>query len=315
MSRFQYLIDKIEAARFEDEPFRHIEITDFFSPEDFAALTMSPEILLENAASDRDLVEALTRENYEPIEFPGTATSIRDYLAWCEDPEVLHTNIDTCEGFGLTLRLKTARQGGIVDELNTMFGSAEFHRLLSHKFGLEMGETFTDVGLQKYLRGYEISPHPDVRAKALTYMINVNPDPQSEAQGYHTHYMRFTQPRAYVETYWRGNPQHDRCWVPWSWCETVKRQTRNNSIVIFAPGDDTLHGVKADYDHLAYQRTQFYGNLWYKKIAKTGKPTWHDFEIGCSPDRRIRQTFRQKVVDHLPMKENIRRIKQSVLGR
>ena len=38
-------------------------------------------------------------------------------------------------------------------------------------------------------------------------------------------------------------------------CETVKKQCRNNSIVIFAPNDDTLHAVKADYNHLKYQRT------------------------------------------------------------
>ena len=48
----------------------------------------------------------------------------------------------------------------------------------------------------------------------------------------------------------------DRCWVPWHWCETIKKQTDNNSVVIFAPDDDTIHAVNTDYQHLDYQRTQ-----------------------------------------------------------
>ena len=315
MSRFDYLLTKIEEAGFLDEPFRHIEIDGFFSDADFARLLEAPEIRTDEVASDRELIEQLGKLSYKPIEFPGTASNIRDYLDWRDDPGCLHTNIDTCEGFGLTFRLQRPVAGGIVEELNDFFESAEFRRCLMEKFGLDEEGVFPDVGLQKYLAGYEISPHPDVRAKALTYMINVNPDPASEQQDYHTHYMRFTPGRSYVEAYWRGNPQHDRCWVPWSWCETVKRQSRNNSIVIFAPSDDTLHGVKANYDHLPAQRTQFYGNLWYNRIAKTGKPTWRDFEIRPTPDRRARTTLRQSVINHMPMKENLRRIKQTVLGR
>lgn len=315
MSRFDYLLTKIEEAGFLDEPFRHIEIDGFFSDADFARLLEAPEIRTDEVASDRELIEQLGKLSYKPIEFPGTASSISDYLAWRDDPAHLHTNIDTCEGFGITLRLEKPTPGGIVGELNAFFASTEFRRCLLEKFDLDENGVFPDVGLQKYLSGYEISPHPDVRAKALTYMINVNPDPDCERQDYHTHYMRFTPSRSYVEAYWRGNPQHDRCWVPWSWCETVKRQVRNNSIVIFAPSEDTLHGVRANYNHLPAQRTQFYGNLWYNRIDKVGKPSWHDFEIRPTPDRQVRTTLRQSIIDNMPMKENIRRIKQTVLGR
>ncbi len=315
MTRFDYLLAKIEQAEFLDEPFRHLEIRDFFTDQDFASILEAPEIRIDGAADDRQLIEKLRALSYKPIEFPGTASSIGDYLAWRDDPGHLHTNIDTCEGFGLTLRLGQPSAGGIVEEVNAFFGSTEFRDCLVAKFGLDSDNVFPDVGLQKYLAGYEISPHPDVRAKALTYMINVNPDPDSEQRDYHTHYMRFTAERAYVEAYWRGNPQHDRCWVPWSWCETVKRQIHNNSIVIFAPSDDTLHAVKADYDHLPAQRTQFYGNLWYERIEKTGKPVWRDFEIRPTRETRARRTMRQTIIDHMPMKENVRRIKQRVMGR
>ena len=100
-------------------------------------------------------------------------------------------------------------------------------------------------------------------------MVNINPSPESENLNIHTHYMKFKDRYKDIYNFWQTNKDVDRCWVPWSWAETVKRQTKNNSIVIFAPDNDTLHAVKADYNHLKTQRTQIYGNLWYnnKKIA------------------------------------------------
>ena len=32
---------------------------------------------------------------------------------------------------------------------------------------------------------------------------------------------------------------------------------------MFKPSFDTLHAVKAKYNHLVFQRTQLYGNLWF----------------------------------------------------
>jgi hypothetical protein len=91
--------------------------------------------------------------------------------------------------------------------------------------------------------------------------------------------MRFREQKAYVQEFWKGNQDLDRCWVPWSWCETVKQQTKNNTIVLFQPADDTLHAVRAVYDHLGTQRTQLYGNLWYHACRTTGKPNWTDFDV------------------------------------
>ena len=312
---FEYLIKKIEEAPTLFEPFAHVEINDFFSAEHFAALLGAEEISLPSARDDNELMELLRRSNYEPIEFPGTANSIKDYLAWRADANHGHTSPTLCEGFGLTFRLKSAKAGSIVDQLNRFFGSEAFLDAIAAKFEINRSAVFSDLGLQKYCSGYEISPHPDVRSKALTYMINVNPGEASEAEDFHTHYMSFTPARAYIGEYWKGNPRHDRCWVPWDWCATKKRQNRNNSLVIFAPSDDTLHAVRANYDHLAAQRTQFYGNLWYNKIDSDGKPSWHDFEIGITPESRDRLTLKQSIVDQIPFKEPLRRVKQSVLGR
>lgn len=63
---------------------------------------------------------------------------------------------------------------------------------------------------------------------------------------------------------WETDFTRDRGWVSWDWCETVLQQRANNSLVVFSPASDTLHAVRARYDHLWTQRTQCYGNLWYK---------------------------------------------------
>jgi hypothetical protein len=110
-------------------------------------------------------------------------------------------------------------------------------------------------------------------------MVNLNPDSRSETLQYHTHYMRLRDAYRYVQTYWESNQNKDRCWVPWDWCETRKIQSANNSIVIFSPSNDTIHGVKATYDHLASQRTQLYGNLWYHQSTIEGCPAWETFLV------------------------------------
>ena len=108
-------------------------------------------------------------------------------------------------------------------------------------------------------------------------MVNINPN--YSKQDYNTHYLRFKEEFKYVQSFWEGNPDIDRCWVPWSWCESIKTQSVNNSIVVFSPSNDTIHAVKANYDHLNSQRTQLYGNIWYNENSPTVKPEWEEFDI------------------------------------
>lgn len=77
--------------------------------------------------------------------------------------------------------------------------------------------------------------------------------------------MRFRPEHDHVRRGWATDRTRDRGWVSWDWCETVWQQRDNNSMVIFAPADDTLHAVRASYDHLRTQRTQCYGNLWFRR--------------------------------------------------
>ena len=173
---------------------------------------------------------------------PGCTTSRCEYERWLvksQRPKMTH---DACEGEGMTLRLREPRNDA-VQALDQFFKSEQLHDVLVEKFGLSE-PTNLDAGLHKYLHGYEISPHPDNRQKALTWMFNINPQSDSEDLEIHTYFLRLRPEWSFVKTFWQGNPQADTCWVPWEWCDTVKRQPDNNSVVIFVPSSDTLHAVR-----------------------------------------------------------------------
>jgi hypothetical protein len=275
---FDYLIDKITQAEFRAEPFRHIWIDTLFTPAHFAAITEAPEINVA-ARTDEALLDSLFEQGYQIIDFPGCVTDRQRYLRWRRDPHTAQgLKHSACEGFGMALRL-TKPRSAIIAALDDFLKGDRFQGALADKLGIDLATTFNDSGIQKYLDGYEISPHPDVRQKAATYMVNINPGVGSHEQSHHTRYLRFTPPYRYVQTYWDAHPEAERCWVPWDWCETVSEQRGNNSLVAFAPCNDTMHGVKARYDHGAAQRTQLYGNLWHRQTEKLSKPEWEDFVI------------------------------------
>jgi hypothetical protein len=283
---FTYLLEKVSSAEFCQEPFRHIEIYNFLAEEHFHAVTTSKQVRISRVDSSEDLINTLFDKGYEAIAFPGCTTSVYDYLNWLRGNSN-YENIETCGGFGITFRLNDP-QDNILAELGKFLKSTDFKMLLEDKFGLTRPTTI-DGGLQKYLHGYEISPHPDIRKKALTYMLNINPSDNSENLDIHTHYLTFKPHKRFIGEFWRYNEEYDRCWLPWEWCDTVKRQQRNNSIVIFAPSWNTLHAVKLNYDHLQTQRTQFYGNLWYEEISFSPiMPQYYQFELQSHPEPRVR---------------------------
>jgi hypothetical protein len=268
MGRFDYLTSKFESADFVCAPFKHIYIENFFREEDFHEIIGSPVVNVPEARNDEELVQFLYQRHFKEIGFPGTITDIPTYIKWHNDRTgVKNLNQATTEGFGITMRLKSTEGQPILSELDGYFRNPDVWRSLAEKFGLNFEETRTDFGLQKYLDGYEISPHPDIRSKALTFMVNINPHPASETLDFHTRYLHLAPDYEFVREAWNREPNVERCWVPWNWCVIDKTQTKNNSIVIFSPANDTIHAVKAAYDHLKTQRTQLYGNLWYKNPA------------------------------------------------
>jgi hypothetical protein len=279
MSKFSYIIDRINDTGFTESPFKHLYISDLFSEEHFAEITSAPEVNLRRAENDEDLISVLHESKFKEISFPGTTTDLPAYLRWHKAfKEGKVTNNGLCDGFGVTMRLQGTNEGTILQELEDFFKSAEFWAALKAKFDIRRSDVRVDVGLQKYLDGYEISPHPDIRLKAMTFMINLNPAPDSENIDYHTSYLTFTPEKDHIRQFWTENPAVDRFWVPWAWCDVKIKQTKNNSIVIFSPDNDTMHAVRAHYDHLVTQRTQFYGNLWYTTASAKSTHTWANFK-------------------------------------
>ena len=276
---FSYILEKIKTADFVQSPFRYLQINDFFSDEHFSAITAAPEIKVSSVNSDEHLFDSLIERGYKIIDFPGCITNKDEYVKWHHTKATTRVTNTACEGFGVTLRLMSARTP-IVTELIEFMNGQTFQGALAEKFGIGQETFFYDGGIQKYLDGYEISPHPDIRQKALTYMVNVNPSSDSERNDHHTHYLRFRDEYKYVKAYWEGNPGQERCWVPWDWCVSEAMQRENNSIVVFSPNNETMHGVKASYDHLSTQRTQLYGNFWHNKVELEGHPKWEDFVVG-----------------------------------
>ncbi|MHB1207541.1 MAG: hypothetical protein ACYCZX_18400 [Rhodospirillaceae bacterium] len=297
--KFSYLIDKVQLASVSVAPFKHIQINDFLNDGDFNEIISAPEINLVRSRSDDELFDTLFAGGYKIIDFPGCITDKQAYMDWHADRKQSSKLAgSSCEGFGVTVRMIEPRSKAI-EHLMAFLNSDDWKSALARKFGIELSDMIYDAGIQKYLDGYEISPHPDIRRKALTFMVNVNPNPESESVEHHTHYMTFKSSRRYVQEYWAGNPERDRCWVPWNWCETQKVQRENNSIVIFSPADDTLHAVKANYNHLLYQRTQLYGNFWHRQSQTAGAPSWENFDIKVPVPRQTERALSSRIAGKL----------------
>lgn len=274
---FDYIIDKIEKADFVYKPFKMVYLEDFLSEEHFKIITTDAQIKFSPFSTTEDMLKTLLSSGYKPVSFPGCTTDINQYLNWYRNrgPERIWNTYNLTEGFGLSLRLQQYKNQFIkdlVDFLNT----ERFLRCLKTKFAKNR-EVSVETAIQKYVTGYEISPHPDIRKKCLTYMVNINTDEQSEIDDIHTSFLSFNPEYEWVRKNWRTKTT-DRCWVPWSWCHKHFEQRKNNSISIFAPSDDSLHAVKLDYDHCKYQRTQIYGNLWYKNPRPYSPANWKQLQ-------------------------------------
>jgi hypothetical protein len=276
---FNYIIEKIYSTPTTKMPFDVLYIEDFFSNEHFNQIINSKQISIDKQSSTEDLIDTLTTMKYSPVSFPGCTTNIAEYLKMHNNPNPdKKYNNQLLEGFGISFRMQEYDNpflARLVDFLN----SDLFHDTIKYKFG-KTNPTRVETAIQKYVSGYEISPHPDIRKKCLTYMININTTQQSEDLDIHTYFLTFKEDKKHLYDYWSNNPSVERCWVPWDWCDTVAKHTKNNSITMFAPADDSLHAVKLDYDHCQFQRTQIYGNLWYTKGRQsiTEKPQWQDLE-------------------------------------
>ena len=187
---FEYLSEKILTADFKYDPFKHLEINNIFNQNHFENIINHEQIKFPEFKSDEELIKHLENSSYNAIEFPGCITNTKDYLKWHKNKSGKVYNVSSTEGFGMTYRLKDTNSE-ILNNLIKFFESESFKNVVAEKFSINLKDVTFDQGIQKYLDGYEISPHPDLRSKALTYMININPSKDSEKTTHHTHYMKF----------------------------------------------------------------------------------------------------------------------------
>jgi len=262
-SSFSYLSGRIRSAEFQDDPFPHLEICPFFNEEHLKILTEHRQLLLRPFKHHRALINHLLFHGYAVQQFPGCAANVNVYMKQIKTGLWIKGTTTDTSSLGLALRL-TKYKSPELKALVQYCNGDEFHEALRDKFNVAVDtETSIVSAIQKYLTGYEISPHPDVRRKCLTYMCNLHTDPRAEALDIHTKLHRFKPEFEHVSEIWEKLPRTERDWMPWNTAEPVKTLRRNNSMVMFRATNHSLHSIKLDYDHLPFQRTQLYGNLLY----------------------------------------------------
>lgn len=296
---FNYIIEKIKDAPFETEPFKHLLINKFFKDEHFKQIITDTQIKRPIADNTRNLIDDLISNGYQIQPFAGSVMSVDDYIEFLDDrskfnPKLLKgQGTSILSGYGMTMRLSDINSTFLA-ELYEFLNSNEFVSCLLEKFKID-GGVRVETAYQKNLTGYNLSPHPDMRDKALTYMANIYTEKESSKQNFHTHFMKFKPEYRYIYDFWKYNDNIERCWVPWEWCETYSLTSENNAISIFKPEHDTLHAVDINYDHLHEQRNQVYGNLWYQQPPDVFKSRFGQLNIAA--------THTQKSIEHSPVKE------------
>jgi hypothetical protein len=277
MSDFRYLSDKILESPFQYSPFKHIVIDNFLKEEHLGEILNDKQIHFSETTSTVKTIECLKARGYKVQDFPGCTSDLYEYIMHYQNNSFPKFRKGTpVSSYGITFRLSKVKNQKISEILNYMNGD-EFKNALETKFQIS-NKTKIITAIQKNLSHYEISPHPDIRGKALTYLLNINKGPHVDDKPVHTHLLEFNEEWKHIKNYWENNIDVERTWVPWEWCNTVKTTNKNNSIVLFAPSNDTLHAAKMIYDHNKFQRTQVYGNLMYVERKQMIKKGWKELE-------------------------------------
>lgn len=262
----KYLIEKISNSNIIEEPFPHIIINNFLSEKHFNILKNDEQIHFEEVKNNDELYNKLLSKDWKIQRFPGCITKWSEYKEYLNNTKIFKSKSNNPVGnVGMTFRLSKYNNKDVEDLINFM-NSESFHNILKNKFNVKNKTTIISV-IQKNLTNYEISPHPDTRNKALTYLLNINKNDEIENLDCHTHLLKLKKEYEFIANFWDKNENIDRSWLPWNFCNTVKKINKNNTLVIFKPNSNppSLHAIKLNYDHLKFQRTQIYGNLMFEK--------------------------------------------------
>lgn len=273
---FNYLFDKINYAKFSNTPFPHIEIKNFLNERHLLAIINDTQIKFQQQRNIEELFYTLESNFYEPIVGAGVTNNKQLYLN-CLKSNNWPVDKNRVDRLGMMYSLKKI-QNKEIEKLICFFKSEKFKKSLIEKFSIN-DEIYSNVNLIKYLDGYEISPHPDNRSKKLTFLLNINTDAISEKLDIHTHLLKLKFEKEFIYKFWECNPEYNRDLLPWNWAETKKIINENNTILFFSPNDYSLHGVKCNYNHLKFQRTQINGNFFIKNFKQLPYVKYDAFNI------------------------------------
>ena len=232
MSQFSYLSEKIRNANFQLEPFEHLLIEDFLLPEHLEQILSDPQVHFEEVGSTPELARRLYSEGYRIQNFPGCTSDLDEYL-WHYKNDSFPTGRKgtPIESYGITYRLQR-HDSPVTRELVEYLNGDEFKKTLEEKFQITKKNRII-TAIQKNLSHYEISPHPDIREKALTYLLNINKDSSVDKLPIHTHLLRFKKEWEFIKEHWNTDFSKNTTWVPWDWCDSVVQTNKNNSICLY----------------------------------------------------------------------------------
>ena len=187
---FNYIIEKIKSSKIIEYPFPHLDIENFLSKEHLELIINEKQIHFEKKTNNDEVYKELIENGWKIQDFPGCITNWNDYKKYIENDknkEFIYEN--PIENVGITFRLHNYKNI-MIKNLIEFMNSNKFHETLREKFNINR-ETSIISAIQKNLSGYEISPHPDIRQKCLTYLLNINNNSEIEYLDCNTHLLEF----------------------------------------------------------------------------------------------------------------------------
>ncbi len=171
LNYFDYILDRIKDSEIIKDPFPHLEIENFLNEEDLEVILQDKQIHFDVVESDDKLFQTLINKKFKVQSFPGCTNSWDVYKSYLNKP--YNDNYgNPVEGVGMAFRL-TCYNNPFIKKLIHFMNGNKFKQVLEEKFQVTEKTTVISA-IQKYLNKYEISPHPDVRKKCLTYLVNIN---------------------------------------------------------------------------------------------------------------------------------------------
>ena len=259
MSKFNYVLKRIKKSKIIKEPFPHIEIGNFLKKKHYEELLQN--LLIKNL----DQID----KKYILQYYPGAKL---ENLKLAERPT----------GLGLVFKLKKESYSSLMKEFDSFLISREFIETICEKLNAS-SEGWNLYEYNKDLNGYEISPHPDVTGKLVTYQINFSDENlkfYNLSTRLHSIKEEAKQKIAKLSSF-RLRP-----WGEWHWFDVAKQiHFRKNNFFAFAPSSTSYHSVKLEnYPENIEQRTMLRGFIASNELLKIKeKSHWHSGNITNFP--------------------------------